>query len=263
MPVNITVYLISLDKIPSDFYSQSISQLLTLDEQYHLAKIKCKRRYREYLCGHILARVIIAHHQNTTWHSIILQTDKQGKPYITTAGTRIFFNISHSEEWWTLALGEAGEIGVDIESPCNRSLVDEDVPPIAKRNFSAQENRLLNSAPIEFRKKHFYRIWTIKEAILKAVGVGLTGPALKDIETGLGATKNTHSLHTADGTILLHSDYQYLDTADCHLAIASTLPLGDISIVVNPIDWLVSEFNHSTNNQTWKTSYESSSRTIN
>ncbi|MDO6421247.1 4'-phosphopantetheinyl transferase family protein [Saccharophagus degradans] len=249
MPGNITVYFISLDKIPSDFYSQSNSQLLTLDEQYRLAKIKCKRRYREYLCGHILARVIIAHHQNATWQSIILQTDKQGKPYITTAGTRISFNISHSGEWWTLALGEAGEIGVDIESPCNRSLIDEDILPIAKRNFSAQENSLLNTATIEFRKKHFYRIWTIKEAILKAVGVGLTGPALKDIDTGLGATKNTHSLLTADGTILLHSDYQYLDITDCHLAIASTLRLGDISIVVNPIDWLVSEFNHSTNKQ--------------
>ncbi|MDP2613941.1 4'-phosphopantetheinyl transferase superfamily protein, partial [Oceanobacter sp. 2_MG-2023] len=88
--------------------------------------------------------------------------------------------------WWTQAHGEAGEIGLDIESPCNRSLIDEEILPIAKRNFSAQENSLLNTATIEFRIKHFYRIWTIKEAILKAVGVGLTGPALIDIDTGLG-----------------------------------------------------------------------------
>lgn len=78
------------------------------------------------------------------------------------------FNLSHSGEWTVLALSDK-EVGVDIQQakPVDMRL--------ATRFFTESEQAEIGNAG-ENAQELFYRIWTIKEAYLKALGVGLNRP---------------------------------------------------------------------------------------
>ena len=80
----------------------------------------------------------------------------------------VFFNLSHSGEWTVVAVSD-GEVGVDIQQvkPADMRL--------AKRFFTEDEWRQIEGAG-ENSLGLFYRLWTVKEAYLKALGTGLNRP---------------------------------------------------------------------------------------
>lgn len=101
-----------------------------------------------------------------------IEKDELGKPYFPNKRD-LFFNVSHSKEEVLVCVSDKN-IGCDIE------LIDEDYEKalkraygISKRFFSEDENSYLMSLEEEIRVKEFYRIWTMKEAYLKAIGTGL------------------------------------------------------------------------------------------
>ena len=96
-----------------------------------------------------------------------------GKPFLVDHPT-LHFNVSHSEDLALVAATRAGEIGVDIE----RQRPMDDMDTIARVAFSDSERAALIGCPSGARSAVFYRIWTRKEALLKALGAGL--PALSD-----------------------------------------------------------------------------------
>lgn len=80
----------------------------------------------------------------------------------------VFFNLSHSGGWTVIALSDC-EVGVDIQQvkPVDMRL--------AKRFFSEKECAQLTEAG-DGATELFYRLWTVKEAYLKALGTGLNRP---------------------------------------------------------------------------------------
>lgn len=80
----------------------------------------------------------------------------------------IQFNVSHSYDHGLLAFASYGRIGVDIEDRHRRPNIDE----ILYSVFSAQEQRLLRQYPEPSRRQLFFRLWTYKEALIKATGEG-------------------------------------------------------------------------------------------
>jgi 4'-phosphopantetheinyl transferase len=90
-----------------------------------------------------------------------------GKPYL--AGIRgPHFNVSHSGSFALIGLSESRPIGVDIE----RMRRTGDELTVARRFFSAAEYRLLQNLEVDTMLSVFYEIWTCKEAVLKAHGMG-------------------------------------------------------------------------------------------
>lgn len=78
-------------------------------------------------------------------------------------------SLSHSGDWIGVALCEAGRIGVDLEKlrPVSSSLV--------RRCLTVGELAWLHEVqPGTERSHRFFRLWTAKEAFLKATGVGLS-----------------------------------------------------------------------------------------
>lgn len=91
-----------------------------------------------------------------------------GKPYLASGA--ISFNLSHSGERVMCAVSDM-EVGCDVQK------IGEVNFKIADRFFSPSERRLLNSIEDESEKiKMFYRLWTLKESYIKAVGTGLKTP---------------------------------------------------------------------------------------
>jgi 4'-phosphopantetheinyl transferase len=93
-------------------------------------------------------------------------TGAHGKPGCSSG--RLHFNLSHTEDAALLAFSADGEVGVDIETTGRARRVE----PLAERYFHPQERAFLHEGgndPVTF-----LRIWTAKEALLKAAGLGIT-----------------------------------------------------------------------------------------
>jgi len=87
-------------------------------------------------------------------------------------GLELHFNISHSAGLALLALARA-EVGVDIELPLARRRTDD----LARRFYAPGEQQRLFAEPdAEARASYFFRLWTCKEALMKATGEGLSRP---------------------------------------------------------------------------------------
>lgn len=97
-----------------------------------------------------------------------LKYGENGKPYL--ADNAVFFNLSHSENTVICAVSER-EIGVDAEK------VGEVDLEIARRFFHRDEFELLENLPTnEEKREMFFRLWTLKESFVKALGKGILTP---------------------------------------------------------------------------------------
>ena len=101
--------------------------------------------------------------------------EKQGKPVLDPwhGPARPAFNLSHAGGHALIAVaGPDTRIGVDLE-PLDR---DIDVASLAAMILPPEQAPDLLARPEPARTRSFLRIWTRKEAYLKATGTGLTVP---------------------------------------------------------------------------------------
>jgi len=96
-----------------------------------------------------------------------------GKPFLMD-DPQLRFNVSHSEDLIVIAATRVGEVGVDIE----RQRLIKDMDGVVRLVFNDAERAAILGCPPAGRPMVFYRIWTRKEALIKAMGSGLT--ALSD-----------------------------------------------------------------------------------
>ena len=78
--------------------------------------------------------------------------------------------MSHSGSLAAAAVTDIGVIGVDVEYRMSKRAISE----IAAYAFGPQERQLVQSGGLAA----FYRIWTLREALAKALGIGF--PMLAD-----------------------------------------------------------------------------------
>ena len=81
----------------------------------------------------------------------------------------IHYNVSHAEGI-AVAVSGKKECGVDAES------VRAYRPNVIKRAFSEREKTLIEATPEEERDLLFFRLWTLKESYVKAIGIGVSYP---------------------------------------------------------------------------------------
>ena len=94
--------------------------------------------------------------------------DKHGKPFF--ANSELKFNLSHSGRYVVAAVSDY-EVGIDIQKK------KADKHRIAEKNFLQGECAYINAgANDEERHQRFCEVWTLKEAYLKNIGMGLRKP---------------------------------------------------------------------------------------
>jgi 4'-phosphopantetheinyl transferase len=147
---------------------------------------------------------LLAAYLDTPASSVVLDEDARGKPRLASrvsasgAADRLEFNWSHSGAFALVALARGCALGVDIErfGKGQRSL------EIARRFFDPAEADALARLEPAARDRSFIKLWCAKEAVLKAVGEGLSfglarlafaqhpnaGWQLKQLDPALGET---------------------------------------------------------------------------
>ena len=91
-----------------------------------------------------------------------------GKPYLKNRND-VFFNLSHSGVFVMCAVSD-GEVGCDVQE-----MKDIDLR-VAERFFHPEEVQMLGALYDNEKRDFFYRIWTLKECVIKAVGKGMSMP---------------------------------------------------------------------------------------
>jgi 4'-phosphopantetheinyl transferase len=96
-----------------------------------------------------------------------------GKPRLNSLQAGLLqFNVSHSAELILIAIAVGRAVGIDVE----RIRTGFDVEEVARRFFSDREHDVLASLDGNAKTEAFFRLWTLKEAYLKARGIGLSAP---------------------------------------------------------------------------------------
>ncbi|RZT91747.1 phosphopantetheinyl transferase [Ancylomarina subtilis] len=94
----------------------------------------------------------------------------ENKPYTVNSiyESKLFFNVSHCEDIFAIAISSKDEVGLDIESYHYK--IDD---RLAQTVFTDSEIVKLQRSSILSKQMHYLRLWTIKEAYAKYLGLGI------------------------------------------------------------------------------------------
>ncbi|MBL8113616.1 MAG: 4'-phosphopantetheinyl transferase superfamily protein [Acidobacteria bacterium] len=113
-------------------------------------------------------RTVLGAWTGTAPEHLVFVDGPHGKPALPGGPE---FNVSHSGDAVLIGVVDGIPIGVDVERVREKPNLDG----IARRFFSAPEAAYLESLAPEARTNAFYRLWTLKEALVKAIGTGIAG----------------------------------------------------------------------------------------
>lgn len=152
---------------------QSYLSYLNEEELQVYYKYKVNFKKLEFLSGRMLTKMILSKYLKTRPESICFIKTRYGKLYlkdhfIYEKGKPLQFNISHCDKMIVCAITLNDEIGVDVEK------VKDPILDLAEKFFSPGEREYIARYGPEERNKAAYKIWTLKEAYIKARGLGLS-----------------------------------------------------------------------------------------
>jgi 4'-phosphopantetheinyl transferase len=144
-------------------------QLLDAAERQRAERFHRSQHRERFVAAHGGMRCLLAAFIGCSAGELRFLDDANKKPRLDGHSPR--FNLTHSGDWAALALARDVDVGIDIEKI---RLVE---PGLPQRYFSLQEQAALSTlAGQEDWLEGFFRAWTRKEALLKAVGAGLSLP---------------------------------------------------------------------------------------
>lgn len=141
-----------------------LPEILSSEELAYSEKLMGNGQKKTWLSCRATLKLILGAYLNKKPSEIEFRKGRYGK--LSLPGTTMFFNVSHSNDAFLIGISIKGRIGIDIEL-LNGS---EDLHSMVNYAFSEVEAQFCN-----FGENHeqFAEIWTLKEAFLKAVGVGM------------------------------------------------------------------------------------------
>ncbi len=144
--------------------------ILDTDEQLRAQHFRFSHHRERFVAAHAGMRRLLAQILRCAPSELRFIADASKKPQLADHALR--FNLTHSGDWAALVVSRTAEVGIDIEA------IHSVEPELPRRYFSLQEQTDLAALAHSNTAwpDGFFRCWTRKEALLKAVGAGLTLP---------------------------------------------------------------------------------------
>lgn len=153
------------------FSTATAEGLLSGDETARSRNFATPRLRRRFVAGRAGLRSLLGEHLGLDPRALVFVLNEFGKPSLAQDPS-LHFSLSHSEDQAVLAMSDTLMVGADIELMRTFEHLD-----LARRFFCANEIAAIESLPDPAeRRQAFFRIWTLKEAVVKALGKGLSIP---------------------------------------------------------------------------------------
>ena len=127
---------------------------------------------RQFVLCRAALRAILCSWLDCRNEQLSLGLSGYGKPFAVVRGENspVNFNVSHSGGHGLIALSATRRLGVDIEErSAKRSLA-----PLIEEVMGPDEQAELHALHGSEKLHRFYRLWTFKEALIKALGTGFS-----------------------------------------------------------------------------------------
>ncbi|SEN94312.1 4'-phosphopantetheinyl transferase [Mucilaginibacter gossypiicola] len=149
-----------------------LTKLLLPDEINRAGRYYQEKDRQRFVMSRGALRIILGRYLGQQPEDLRFDIGPNKKPFVKTTGATVNYNVSHSDEWVTIAVSKTG-VGIDTEK-IDRSFAYKE---ILADNFSEDEISFINQNNPE---EKFILLWTRKEAITKLTSQGLD-ERLKDI----------------------------------------------------------------------------------
>jgi 4'-phosphopantetheinyl transferase len=149
--------------------------LLNEEELEKQQRFHFERDRHRYLITRAMVRTVLSKYVEVEPREWRFDINPYGKPSISAEHERargIEFNVSHTDGLVVMGVARGRAIGVDVENVSTREVEIE----IADRYFAPKEVAELRALPRQKQKERFFELWTLKEAYIKARGMGLSIP---------------------------------------------------------------------------------------
>jgi 4'-phosphopantetheinyl transferase len=197
--------------------------LLTPDERRRAGEFRRTADRRRYIVRRGRLRELLAARLECAPRDVPLSYNAFGKPWIENTDLR--FNLSHSRGLALYVIGRGVELGCDIEWRRSRLATKS----AAERFFSEREIEMLRSVPRNEWVEAFFNCWTRKEALVKALGFGISYP-LKGFDVALRPGEEAAILHGPSEWSLR----SFAPAVGLHAAIVTNATRWDVVIPVVP-----------------------------
>lgn len=165
-PSPVHVWRIALD----DYSALTPARLAWLDrgESARAERFYGQSHAQRWRVAHVALRDILASVTRQRPEELTFALSAHGKPSLAGEGGPSF-NLSHAVDVALVAVGGTAEIGVDVEHVADAP----DLAEIASTHFADEERAHIATLDESERVAAFYRCWTRKEAMVKAIGTGI------------------------------------------------------------------------------------------
>lgn len=165
------VHLWRLDLEPEKALLAEFEQSLAEDERARAERFHNQDRRARFILARGCLRLILGRYLRQSSQAIRFAYHENGKPFLEAGeGSQIQFNLSHAHHLGLLAVCPNLAVGVDVEY----MQPGLEIIKIARRFFAPAEAAAIEALPENLQEAACYQVWTCKEALLKARGVGIS-----------------------------------------------------------------------------------------
>ena len=157
------IFIVHIDENLDDVMFKSLLESLPAEEQSIVTKKIRMQDKQSALLTRVFLRKLLVQKYNLNRSKINFQKNKYGKPFLHEK-EELHFNISHSGKYITFVFSDK-PVGIDIES-------ERELEPETLANFlhPLEKKHLFRKSGDKYE---MFRIWTLKESYIKAVGMGM------------------------------------------------------------------------------------------
>ena len=209
--------VLHIDLRPNPDCESRALRLLDAEERDRSTKYRYAQHRRQFVLSRAAVRSILCERLGYENRDLTFRTLEHGKPVALFKGepAPVSFNVTHSGAHGLIALCDCGRLGVDIEERSDQRDLDGMIDTV----FTEPERAELASAHNADRLHLFYKLWTIKEAFIKALGTGLSlSPSLFEVPRAMRHGEVGSSLFEFPGTA--NVQWQLHDLGNEHFAAA-------------------------------------------
>jgi 4'-phosphopantetheinyl transferase len=157
---------------PAECFPGDSMTILSADEIERKDRLLFQTDKNRFAATRVTLRRILGSYMGISPEKLTFRYGSYGKPCLSAEDhiEDLRFNVSHTHDLALIAVSRKRDVGIDVEQVRAETAYES----IAHRIFSASELRAFHKLPPSSRMSAFYATWTQKEALVKALGQGIS-----------------------------------------------------------------------------------------